>query len=62
MSVVYLISGVILTVIYVTLYRWMYPRLPALLVTETVQLVWKDLRSPALLAAVSLVIRLIIIT
>ena len=61
-SVLYLISGVILAVIYVTLYRWMVPRLPAWLRTETVQLAWKDLRLPAVLAAVSVVIGLIIIT
>lgn len=61
-SVVYLISGVILAVIYVTLYRYMVPRLPAWLRTETVQLTWKDLRLPAVLAAVSVVSGLIIIT
>jgi hypothetical protein len=59
---VYLISGVILAVIYVTLYRWVYPRLPAWLRTETVHLAWKDLCLPALLAALSVVIGLIIIT
>lgn len=62
MSVVCLIFGVILAGSYVTLYRWVYPRLPAWLRTETVQLDWKDLRLPALLAAVSVVIGLVIIT
>jgi hypothetical protein len=62
MSVVYLISGVIIAGIYVTLYRWIYLRLPAWLRTNTVQLTWKDLRLPALLAAVSVVSGLIIIT
>jgi hypothetical protein len=48
--------------LYVTLFRWVYPRLPAWLRTETVTLTWKDLRLPALLAAVSVILGLIIIT
>jgi hypothetical protein len=52
---------VILAVLYVTLFRWIYPRLPAWLRTETVALTWKDLRLPALLAAVSMILGLIII-
>jgi len=55
-------SWVILAMLYVTLFRWVYPRLPAWLRTETVALTWKDLRLPALLAAVSVILGLIIIT
>ena len=53
---------VILAVLYVTLFRWVYPRLPAWLRTETVALTWKDLRLPALLALVSVILGLLIIT
>ena len=51
----------ILAVLYVTLWRRVYPRLPAWLRTETVALNWKDLRLPALLAAISVILGLIII-
>jgi len=54
--------GALLAVIYVTLWRLAYPRLPAWLRTETVALTWKDLRVPALLAAVSVILGLLIIT
>ena len=43
----------ILAVVYHTLFRRVYPRLPAWLRTETVNLTWKDLRIPALLAVVA---------
>jgi len=52
---------VILTLLYVTLYRKLQPRLPAWLRTEKVEPTWKNLRLPALLAVVSLVIGLIIV-
>ena len=55
------ISWAILAVLYHTLFRWIQPRLPAWLRTETVALTWKDLRLPALLAAVSVILGLIII-
>jgi hypothetical protein len=54
--------GVILAVIYTTLFRKIYPRLPSWLRTDTVQLAWKDLRIPTLLAAISVILGLIIIT
>ena len=53
--------GLILGVLYTTLYRRIQPRLPAWLRTETVALTWRDLRLPALLAVISVVIGLIII-
>ena len=53
--------GALLALIYVTLWRWAYPRLPAWLHTENVELTWMDLRVPALLAAVSVILGLIII-
>jgi hypothetical protein len=56
------IIGVILAVIYVTLFRKIYPKLPAWLRTEKVDLTWKDLRIPALLAAISVILGLIVIT
>ena len=55
------ITGVLMAVIYVSLYRWIYPRLPAWLRTETVNLTWKDLRLPALLAASCVVIGLVVV-
>jgi hypothetical protein len=54
--------GAFLAVVYVTLWRRVYPKLPAWLRTEKVDLTWKDLRVPALLAVVSIVLGLIIIT
>jgi hypothetical protein len=56
------IMGVLIVAVYVGLYRWIYPKLPAWLRTDTVQLAWKDLRLPALLAAVSVILGLIVIT
>ncbi len=54
--------GVLLALTYTTLYRRVYQRLPAGLQTETVHLSWKDLGLPGLLAAISIVIGLILIT
>jgi hypothetical protein len=55
------VIGLILAVVYFTLYRKVAPRLPAWLRTETVALTWRDLRLPALLATVSVILGLIII-
>jgi hypothetical protein len=59
---VHTLIWLVLAVLYVTIYRWLYPKLPAWLRTETVQLAWKDLHIPAILAAVSVILGLIIIT
>jgi hypothetical protein len=56
------IMGVLLAVLYLTLYRWVRPRLPAGLRMETVNLTWRDLRNPGLLFIVSLILGLIVIT
>jgi hypothetical protein len=56
-----LIFGIVLAGLYVTLFRKLYPRLPAWLRTGTVNLTWKDLRLPGILWAVSVVIGLIIV-
>jgi hypothetical protein len=56
------IVGLFLAVIYVSLYRWIYRKLPAGLRTETVNLTLKDLRLPAVLAVISMTLGLIIIT
>ena len=55
------IMGVLIAAIYIGPYRWIYPKLPAWLRTETVNLTWKDLRLPGILWAVSVVIGLIIV-
>ena len=55
------VTGVILALLYITLYRKLQPKLPAWLQTKKVEPTWKDLRLPALLAVVSLVIGLIIV-
>ena len=60
-SIIFLSFGVFLAVLYVTLFRKLYPRLPAWLRSETVELTWKDLRFPGILWAVSVVIGLIIV-
>jgi hypothetical protein len=57
----FLYIGIVLAVLYVTLFRWLYPRLPAWLRTETVNLTWKDLRLPGILWAFCVIIGLIII-
>jgi len=56
------VIGAALAVIYVTLYRWIYPKLPAWLRAEKVHLTWKDLRLPGLLAALSALIGLVVVT
>jgi hypothetical protein len=56
------ILGVLFAVIYVLLLRNIYPKLPAWLKTETANLTWKDLRLSALLAIISVILGLIIIT
>jgi hypothetical protein len=58
----FVVFGLVLAGTYVTLYRWAYPRLPAWLRTETVSLTWKDLRLSAVLAAISVVLGVMIIT
>lgn len=57
----YPIVGFVLAVLYVTLFRKQYPRLPTWLYAETVNLTWKDLRVPGIFWAVSLITGLIII-
>jgi hypothetical protein len=56
------VGWMILAVLYVTLYNRAYPRLPAWLRTEAGPLAWKDLRLPALLATISVIMGWIIIT
>lgn len=55
------ITWFVFAVLYVTLYRRLYSKLPAWLRTETVALTWKDLRLPALLAAFCVILGLILI-
>ncbi len=57
----YMLFGVVLAGIYVTLYRRARPRLPAWLQTETVQLAWKDLRLPSVLAFISVIFGILMI-
>jgi len=59
--ILYVVFGLILAGTYVTLYRWVSPILSAWLRTDTVQLAWKDLRLPALLAVVSVILGVMII-
>jgi flagellar biosynthesis protein FlhB len=51
----------LLGVIYLTLYRLIYPRLPSWLKSETVLLTWNDLRIPGLLAVACVIVGLILI-
>jgi hypothetical protein len=60
-SLGYLLDAVVLAVIYLTLFRLIYPRLPSWLRSETVLLTWKDLRIPALSAAACVIVGLILI-
>ena len=54
--------GALLALIYITLYRRVYERLPAGLRTEGVSLSWRDLWYPAILCIISVVLGLIAIT
>ncbi len=56
------IMAVVIAVVYVSLYRWIYPRLPAWIRTVTVQLTWRDLRLPAFLSACCVVIGLAVVS
>jgi hypothetical protein len=56
------VLGVLFASLYLTLYRWVRPRLPAGLRMETVNLTWRDLRLPGLLFVVSVILGLMIIT
>jgi hypothetical protein len=53
--------GIVLALVYVTLYRNFYRKLPATLRTETKELAWRDLRWPAVWSVVNVVIGLIVI-
>ena len=53
--------GVLLSVIYMTLYRWIYKKLPAGLQTEKVNLSWRDLSYPGLLFTISMILGIIVI-
>jgi hypothetical protein len=55
------VIGIVLALIYITLYRRVYQKLPASLRTEAKELAWRDLRWPAAWSAVSVVIGLIVI-
>ena len=57
----FLQTAVGLAVIYLTLFRLIYSRLPSWLKSETVLLTWKDLRIPALSAAACVILGLILI-
>ena len=59
--ILYVVFGLILAGTYVTLYRWVSPKLPAWLRTEVVSLTWNDLRFPALLAAICVILGVMII-
>jgi len=54
--------GLLLAVIYITLYRRIYKRLPAWLRVEKANLSWKDLWFPGLLFVVSTLVGLLMIT
>jgi hypothetical protein len=55
------IIGLLLALIYISLYRWLYPKLPASLRAEVVSLTWKDLRPAAAMAGACVVLGLIMI-
>jgi hypothetical protein len=61
-TIYFLISGPIIGALLALLYLKLYPKLPVGLCTETVTLTWKDLRIPALLAVISVILGLVIIT
>jgi hypothetical protein len=56
------VVGALLAVIYITLYRKIYKRLPAGLRTELVSLSWRNLWYPGMLCVISVILGLIAIT
>jgi hypothetical protein len=54
-------TGLLLAVIYITLYRRVYPKIPHALRTETINLSWKDFWYPSLLFIISVILGLIVI-
>jgi len=62
MAMIAPIIGGLFAVMYVTLFHRFYPQLPDWLRTEPASLTWSDLRLPAMLAALSVILGLIIIT
>jgi hypothetical protein len=53
--------GILLALIYITLYRGLYRRIPAGLQTEVVRLSWRDLWYPGLLFIISMILGLMVI-
>lgn len=53
--------GVLLSVIYMTLYRWVYKKLSVGLRMEKVSLSWRDLSYPGLLFTISMILGIIVI-
>jgi hypothetical protein len=53
--------GLVLALLYVTLYSSVYPRLPGWLHTDTAQLAWRDLQLPAAVFVVCTVVGLVLI-
>ncbi len=53
--------GLALALFYLTVYRWLWPRLPEWLRTPKADPGWKDLRIPGLLAAISVIAGLAVI-
>jgi pimeloyl-ACP methyl ester carboxylesterase len=53
--------GMLFAVLYLTLYRWLRPLLPAGLRMETIDLSWKNLRLPGFFFTASVILGLIII-
>jgi hypothetical protein len=53
--------GLLLAVIYITLYRSLYRRIPAGLRTEVVSLSWRDFWYPGLLFVISMILGLMVI-
>ena len=54
--------GVLLSVIYITFYRWVYKRLPASFQTNKVNLSWRGLWYPGLLFTISMMLGIIVIS
>jgi hypothetical protein len=55
------IFSTLIAVLYLTLYRRVYPKLPTGLRMETINLTWRDLRLPGLLFVISVFLGLIIV-
>ena len=61
-SILFLFASPVIGILLAVAYHKVYPRFPAALRTRPVAISWKDLRLPGVMAIISIVLGLLIIT